>query len=215
MGANQDVLDIGCGEGFLAAELARAGNRIAGIDNRPEPTEAFRFEQYFEADLDSGIAPAVRQLGEKRFDKILLLDVLEHLKHPEQILQQCHALLKREGVLVVSLPNIANLVIRLMLLFGHFDYAERGILDKTHLRFFTRKTARRLLEANGYSIREEKRTVIPMELIVGWSPNNIILKMLNGALACATWLMPGLFSYQVMFVAQSVQPAAPRNQQPA
>jgi 2-polyprenyl-3-methyl-5-hydroxy-6-metoxy-1,4-benzoquinol methylase len=203
VGSNQEVLDIGAGEGFFAAELAVNGNRITGIDNRPNPAEESPFEQYFSADLEQGIGPMIRQLGAKRFDRVLLLDVLEHLLHPEQILRQSHDVLKRDGLLIVSLPNIANIHIRLMLLFGRFNYTERGILDKTHLRFFTRKTARQLLESNGFSIVEEKETIIPLELVFGWSPENIVMRALNRLMAAATWLMPGLFGYQVMFVARS------------
>ena len=139
----------------------------------------------------------------KLFDRVLLLDVLEHLRNPEQILRQSHEVLKPDGLLIVSLPNIANIHVRLMLLFGRFDYAERGIMDKTHLRFFTRKTARRMLESNGYSIVEERETVIPVELVLGWSPKNILLRALNRVLAMATWMMPGLFGYQLMYVARS------------
>jgi 2-polyprenyl-3-methyl-5-hydroxy-6-metoxy-1,4-benzoquinol methylase len=207
VGTNQDVMDIGAGEGFFAAELVKSGNRISGIDNRLRPREASVFEQYFTADLEEGIAPVVLELGGKHFDRVLLLDVLEHLRHPEQILEQCHAILKREGLLIVSLPNIANIAVRLMLLFGRFEYSARGLLDKTHLRFFTRKTARNLMEENGYRILEEKQTVIPLELTLGWSPDNPIMKALNRVLAFVTWIMPGLFGYQVMFVAQSAQRA--------
>jgi 2-polyprenyl-3-methyl-5-hydroxy-6-metoxy-1,4-benzoquinol methylase len=204
-GSNRDVLDIGCGEGFFAAELAKSGNRVTGIDNRTVPVEAQAFERYFQADLEQGITPAVEQLSGQRFDRVLLLDVLEHLSQPEKILQQCHDVLKREGQLVVSLPNVANIAVRLMLLLGHFDYQERGLLDKTHLRFFTRKTARRLLENNGYAIVEERQTVIPIELLLGWSPMNPVLRILNRLLALATWTMPGLFGYQVVFTARSLR----------
>jgi hypothetical protein len=103
----------------------------------------------------------------------------------------------------VSIPNVANIVVRLMLLFGQFNYQQRGLLDRTHLRFFTRKTARRLLEDNGYSIEAERETVIPIELVLGWSEKNLVLRLLNRTLAMATRLMPGLFGYQIMFVARS------------
>ena len=203
-GSRHDVLDIGCGEGFFAAELVKDGNRVTGIDDRAAPANPV-FERYFTADLDGGIAPVLEQLDSQRFERILLLDVLEHLKNPGQILKQCHGALKREGFLVVSLPNVANITTRLMLLFGRFSYQERGILDKTHLRFFTRKSARRLLEDNGYSITEERETVVPAELVLGLSPDNLVMRLLNGMLAAVTWLMPGLFGYQIMFVARSTR----------
>jgi len=170
------------------------------------PLESSRFKEYFTADLEDGIEPVVRQLDNRRFDRVLLLDVLEHLRNPERILEQCHQTMKREGLLIVSLPNIANIAVRLMLLFGRFEYAERGLLDKTHLRFFTRKTGRRMLERAGYIILEEKETVIPVELVVGWSPSNIVMKALNRMLALATWMLPGLFGYQLMYVAQQRPP---------
>jgi len=203
VGTNQDVLDIGCGEGFFASELAKAGNRVTGIDNLLTPSETSAFEEYCSADLDAGIAPAIQRFKGKRFSRVLLLDVLEHLYHPERVLEQCHSVVSPDGLLIVSLPNVANVAARLMLLFGRFDYSQRGILDRTHLRFFTRNTARRLMETSGYSILEEKHTVIPIELVLSLSPGNIVLKMLNRILALATWMMPGLFAYQVMFVARS------------
>ena len=202
-GSNHDVLDIGCGEGFFAAELAKSGNRITGIDHRSVPDQDSAFERYFPADLEQGIEHVIDQLAGKRFDRVLLLDVLEHLSYPEQILRQCHRALKPEGRLVVSLPNVANFTLRLSLLFGRFNYAERGIMDRTHVRFFTRKTARRLLEDNGYEIQEQRVTVVPIELVWGMSPDHILLRILNGMLAMVTRLLPGLFGYQIMFLAKS------------
>jgi 2-polyprenyl-3-methyl-5-hydroxy-6-metoxy-1,4-benzoquinol methylase len=206
VGTNQTVLDLGCGEGFFASELVKDGNKVTGIDNRVLPAENLVFEQYFAADLDQGMGAAIEELRGTRFNRVLLLDVLEHLRRPQEIVKECHAVLKRDGFLIVSVPNVANIAIRLMLLFGRFNYTERGILDKTHVRFFTRKTARRLLEENGYSIVEEKLTVIPLELILSWSPDNFLLRILNRVLAFTTWMMPGLFGYQIMFRARKTAP---------
>jgi 2-polyprenyl-3-methyl-5-hydroxy-6-metoxy-1,4-benzoquinol methylase len=206
VGTNQTVLDIGCGEGFFASELIKDGNKITGIDNRALPAENLVFEQYCAADLDQGMAPAIAELGDRRFDRVLLLDVLEHLRQPQRIVEQCQLVLKPEGFLIVSVPNVANIAVRVMLLFGRFNYTERGILDKTHVRFFTRKTARRLLQENGYSVLEEKLTVIPLELIFSLSPRNFLMRILNRVLAFVTWLMPGLFGYQIMFRARKTAP---------
>ena len=82
----------------------------------------------------------------------------EHLTACDRLLRECRPALKTNGMLIVSVPNIANISVRLLLLLGKFDYTERGILDKTHVRFFTRKTARAFLEQNGYSITEERCT---------------------------------------------------------
>src|SRR5262249_19008899 len=101
------------------------------------------------------------------------------------------------------LPNVANISVRLMLLFGRFDYRERGIMDKTHLRFFTRKTARAMLEQQGYTLLEERMTVIPIELVLGLSPKNPLVVILNRLLALPVALFPKLFGYQIVFRARA------------
>ena len=131
------------------------------------------------------------------------MDVMEHLRVPEKLLRDCRALLKPNGHLIVSLPNVANITVRLMLLFGRFNYTERGILDKTHLRFFTRKTARRLLTENGYDIVEEKMTIMPLELVLGLHPEHFLMRIIQRLAILCTAIAPGLLGYQSFFIAQS------------
>lgn len=202
VGNNREVLDIGCGGGDFAAELKKNGNRVTGVDLLPEALNRDAFAQYFSADLDRGIGSVIASLSGKRFERVLLLDILEHLRAPESILKDCRALLDRNSQLIVSVPNIANITVRLMLLFGQFNYTERGILDRTHVRFFTRKTARRLLEQNGYQIVEVRATVMPLELVLGLSPDSLPMKVITGVLAGVTKLLPGLFGYQTVLVAR-------------
>ena len=202
VGNHQEVLDIGCGKGFFAAELKRNGNRVVGVDSIPQASEHEVLEQYFSADLNADPGRILQQLNGRRFGRVLLLDVLEHLLHAEGLLAAARAALQDNGCLVVSLPNVANITARWMLLTGRFDYADRGIMDRTHVRFFTRKTARRLLEENGYEILEEKLTVMPVELILGLSPTNFLMRAINGFLAALTAWLPGLFGYQIMFLAR-------------
>ncbi len=202
VGSNQEVLDIGCGEGILASEIKLNGNRVTGIDLLPRVEHQGVLEQYFSADLEQGIRPVIQVLGGKRFDRVLLLDILEHLRRPEALLAECQDVLGSDGQLIVSLPNIANITVRSMLLFGRFNYTERGLLDRTHLRFFTRKTARRLLEENGYRILREEATVMPIELVLNLSPENLLLRFCNRLLALFTKLLPGLLGYQIVLVAR-------------
>src|ERR1051325_10992413 len=182
VGANREVLDIGCGEGLLAAELKHSGNRITGVDELPRAARESVLEQYYSANLDDGIGPVLHALHGKRFDCILLLDVLEHLRRPEKLLSECHQAVKPDGRVIISLPNIANITVRLMLLFGRFAYRAQGILDKTHLRFFTRKTARAFIEAQGFKIVGQKTTVMPLELVLGLSNENWIMQAINRTL---------------------------------
>jgi len=196
-GSGNAVLDVGCGKGFLAAELARNGNRVTGIDTLAPEDVLPSVERYFQADLEEGIGKT------GTFDRVLLLDVVEHLKDPGRLLTDCKNALKSNGLLVVSLPNVANITVRLKLLFGKFDYQERGIMDKTHLRWFTRGTARRLLEDQGYQIVEERMTNMPVDLALGISPTSLLAKTIHRVLRVLTVLMPGLMGYQIMLVARA------------
>lgn len=206
-GRDRNVLDLGCGHGFLAAELKKDGNRVTGVDALPETQQNCVLDRYFTADLDHGIDDVIAKLHGKVFDRVLLMDVLEHLKHPERLLLQCQDVVKPDGALLISVPNIANITVRLLLLLGKFNYTERGILDRTHLKFFTRKTARRILEETGYSIVEEQTTVMPLELVLGLKPGNMFMTILNRTLRSLTNLFPGLFGYQIMFLAKPAKPS--------
>ena len=208
VGRNQEVLDLGCGEGFLAAELVKDGNRVSGVDALPQTAHISALTEYYSADLDQGLDRVIQELSGRRFDRVLLLDILEHLRNSERILKQCHELVRQNGLVVVSVPNVANIYVRLMLLMGRFTYSERGILDNTHVRFFTRKTARRMLESAGYQIVGERMTVVPIELALGLSPEGPLFKTLNRLLGVVTRLLPTLFGYQIMLIAQR-----PRNQE--
>jgi glycosyltransferase involved in cell wall biosynthesis len=202
VGSNQEVLDIGCGEGTFAAELAKNGNRTVGVDAVPVSSVSSALEEYVRLDLESGLEPLLQSLGSRRFDYVLMLDILEHLRYPERILTQAADALRDNGRIIVSLPNVANIAVRLMLLFGRFNYTERGILDRTHLRFYTHKTARQMLEQAGYEIVRKENTVVPIELVLGLAPEGILMRALNGILAGLTQLMPSLFGYQIIFVAR-------------
>jgi 2-polyprenyl-3-methyl-5-hydroxy-6-metoxy-1,4-benzoquinol methylase len=203
VGTNHTVLDVGCGEGFFAAQLTMNGNRVTGIDVLPQAARSDVLEAYHSADLEKGIRPVIERLNGERFDRVLLLDVLEHLSQPERLLLDCKDLLASNGNLIVSIPNIANITVRLALLFGRFNYADRGILDRTHLRFFTRKTARQLLTDAGYDILEERVTVMPVELVLGLASKNPVMRALNALLRVLTRILPGMLGYQVMLRARA------------
>jgi 2-polyprenyl-3-methyl-5-hydroxy-6-metoxy-1,4-benzoquinol methylase len=202
VGSGQDVLDIGCGEGYFAAELAGRQNRVVGVDALPSAANQSVLEQYIPLDLNAPLCSLTRALAGRTFDRVLLLDVLEHLTQPERILAEALAAVNARGSLVISVPNVANITVRLALLFGRFTYTDRGILDRTHVRFFTRKTARRFLKEHGCEIVEERATVMPLELVLGLSPANPLMRAINLVLAAATGILPGLLGYQWMFVAR-------------
>jgi 2-polyprenyl-3-methyl-5-hydroxy-6-metoxy-1,4-benzoquinol methylase len=200
-GSGHRVLDIGCGEGFFAAELSRNSNSVCGVDALPDAARNDVLNQYVSMDLNAprGLIAA---FGGVRFDRVLLLDVLEHLTHPERLLGEALEGTAPDGLMIVSVPNVANITVRLSLLLGRFNYTERGILDRTHVRFFTRSTAKRFLEENGCEILETKATVMPVELVLGLSPENPLMRVITTVLGWATAVFPRLLGYQFVFLAR-------------
>ncbi len=107
------------------------------------------YNEVIRIDLDKTIE-SLFKIDEK-FDCIVFGDILEHLVRPEFLLRNAGGLLKNDGFIIASIPNIANWMIRMKLLFGNFN-CDGGILNPQHLRFYTYKTAKKLLEDNGYRI---------------------------------------------------------------
>lgn len=208
VGVHQRVLDVGCGQGFFAARIATADNDVTGIDILDKPACSHSLAEYHQLNLDHGLSQLEEVLKAHGYDRILLQDILEHLNNPGQLLEDCRPLLSDNGRLLVSVPNIANITVRLSLLLGYFEYTERGILDKTHVRFFTRSSITRLLENSGYQVVETKMTVIPIELVCGLPASHPLMRFCISLLAWATWLMPTLLGYQTILIAKPKQAAS-------
>jgi len=184
VGTVEDILSVGCGRGALSEEFVQKGNRVVDVDVPP-----------------AGLAGVMEQLHPRKFDRILLLEAIEHVTDPEGLVRDCLSLLRPGGQVVLSVPNAANITVRLLLLFGRFDYKPRGILDRRHLRFFTRKTIRKLMEGQGYAIIRHRMTVIPLEVLIGLAPKNPLIRLMHATLILLTRLMPGLFGYESFLVA--------------
>lgn len=210
VGTNQEILDVGCGEGFVADALRRDGNVVYGIDKIASPERREAFAGYACADLNAGLANAARALGASAFDKMLMLDVLQQVPDPEALLRESGTLLKPNGQIVISLPNVANITVRTGLALGKFEYSDRGILDQRHVRFFTRRTARRMLERCGFQIVKECAATMPLEFVLGLEPRSIIMRILTALLATATAVAPNLLGYQWVFVARPERKSSAR-----
>jgi 2-polyprenyl-3-methyl-5-hydroxy-6-metoxy-1,4-benzoquinol methylase len=162
VGENKRVVDFGCATGYFAQLLTSKGCQVTGVEMNSKAAQVA--EQYCEqvivADLD--FVSIAELLPAKTFDVAVFGDVLEHLRNPWKVLELTRQILKPEGYVVASIPNIAHGAIRLALLKGQFEYTEVGILDDTHLRFFTRKTVEKLFEETGYFIEVVKPTKLPI-----------------------------------------------------
>jgi 2-polyprenyl-3-methyl-5-hydroxy-6-metoxy-1,4-benzoquinol methylase len=150
------ILDIGCSVGALAEKIKSINNEavIYGIDRSKKAGKIApeRLDKFFCLDLDSQAFPKF----DIKFDLIILGDVLEHLKRPDIILTTLSDYLSENGSIIISLPNIAYWRKRLELLSGRFNYTKTGVLDRTHLRFFTYDTATAMINKSGYNILEER-----------------------------------------------------------
>lgn len=146
VGTDQRVLELGPAAGHMTRVLRERGCTVVGVEVDPEMAElAAEFaERVIVGDLDKLDLDA--ELGSERFDVIVAADVLEHLADPLTALRRLRAFLAPEGYFVISLPNIAHGSVRIALLQGHFDYQNVGLLDTTHLRFFTRESIGKLLD---------------------------------------------------------------------
>lgn len=151
---NQMILDIGCATGKLLWSLKKNKNcQVFGIEFNKEMAEEAkkRCQNVMCVDIES----CENLYFEKDlFDIIIFADVLEHLKRPDIVLKNIIPYLKKNGCLLISIPNAAFFTVRFNLLFGNFKYTEYGVLDKSHLRFFTLKTARKLIEESGFKITQ-------------------------------------------------------------
>lgn len=151
------VLDVGCGAGALARVLCRTCSiELMGVE--PEAARAERARSYGLNVRTGYLTPLLlREIG--LFDFVLLADVLEHLSEPQSLLILAREALRKNGSLIVSVPNVAHWSVRLCLARGVFDYAESGIMDATHLRWFTKIGACKLLQSSGLSVVEYRGAV--------------------------------------------------------
>jgi len=166
-GRGRRLLDVGAADGMLSRQLTQRGWRVTAIEGDPALAQAGarHCERMIPVNLDREIP-----VGEGPFDVIVYGDVLEHLVDPLRVLVELDRCLVPGGFVIISVPNIAHLWIRLLLLVGRFDYLDRGILDHSHLRFFTERSLRAMLADAGLTIGRFTATPAPLYQIlpVSW-----------------------------------------------
>jgi len=198
------ILDVGCASGYLGKILGERGHHVTGIESDAAAAEeaGAYYDLLHVDDIEMFSFPYCRE-----FDYILFADVLEHLRDPAAVLRRSLPALTDSGKVVVSVPNIANWIIRLNLLFGNFDYTDRGILDKTHLHFFTLRTLRRMMNEASCRVLDVTPTPLPIQLALPLMAQKAFapLHALHYALTR---------SWKTMFAYQFVVTAAPSGQIP-
>ena len=200
------ILDLGAADGYLGAILSQQGHRVVGIESDVQLAAKARphYKNIYVADLEKF---DFSQCGQ--FDYVLLADVLEHLRDPVSLLRRVEQCLGDGGEIILSLPNVAHLFVRLSLLFGRFEYQDRGILDRTHLRFFTLATLKRMVDEASFRILELRPTPAPVQLVFPWV-DGALFAPLHELHFCAVKLCKTTLAYQFVVRAAPKQSRSPR-----
>jgi SAM-dependent methyltransferase len=191
------ILDAGTAGGYLGKILRDRGHSVAGIENDPATAERAKvyYDSFQIADLQAYEFPYRRE-----FDYILFADVLEHLRDPADVLRKCLPALRESGKIIISVPNVANVFVRLSLLLGRFDYMDRGILDRTHLRFFTRRSLLTMLSEVPCRPLRVVATPVPLQIV--WPlTDKRFFSPLHGALNMVTRFWKAGLAYQFVIEA--------------
>jgi 2-polyprenyl-3-methyl-5-hydroxy-6-metoxy-1,4-benzoquinol methylase len=195
------ILDIGCGSGSISNVIKNARTtEIIGVEpNTQRAMAAEKSGLFVVNDIYS------EEIGREHgpFDVVLFADVLEHLVDPASMLEQVKPALAENGRVIASVPNVAHWTIRLALLFGRFDYQASGLMDATHLRWFTRDGITKLFDAAGYEIDKLDESAGSWMSGYRWTPVRLLpfgwrSKVVYGLCQIA----PGFFGYQHIVTAR-------------
>jgi SAM-dependent methyltransferase len=192
-GSPKTVLDVGGSSGYLGRELARRGAEVVVIDYDADAVAAARRDG-----VDAHVVDITRQDPPGKpgdYDCVLCGDVLEHLADPAAALRRLRPFVAPSGRLVASVPNGANWSLRLSLMAGRWNYSDRGLLDRTHLRNFTRRSFLDTIRAGGFEVVETDVTC-PIPVLRGGR--------LSAAAHAMAKALPGLLAYQHLVMARPV-----------
>jgi glycosyltransferase involved in cell wall biosynthesis len=195
------ILDVGCAAGWTS-EILAGRHTVVGVDQFAHPGVTDRMSEFIKADLGKGLPNKVGT----GYDVVVAADVLEHLATPEHLLAQFKDVLNPDGFMLVSVPNVGHWYPRLRSLIGTFEYDQRGILDSTHLRFYNRRSFRRLLRIGGYHLKVETPLGFPAEALgPGMSDDPpFVVRLIQTFEKVGLKIYPTLFAYQ--FLCELVPP---------
>lgn len=200
-GSGARVLDVGCGDGYLGSILSERGYSVTGVERTGGFTERFPASvSLIEADLEGGLGPVTGT-----YDAVICADVLEHLRGPEELLREIARIMAPGGRLVLSLPNSGNFYFRMNVLLGRFPHEDRGLFDRTHLRFYTLDGWKELVESCGYTIRLIQPTIIPLRFAIPKWAESAIVRAGEEIYHLGARAWPSLFAYQFVVIAEPCQ----------
>jgi glycosyltransferase involved in cell wall biosynthesis len=205
------VLDLGCADGLVAERLRAQGHTVVGVDIDATDAVKERVDRFVAADLDRGMPP---DLADEAFDVVIAADVFEHLRDPQHLLDEIHAVLADDAIVLVTVPNFAHWYPRARVAIGRFDYDRRGILDRGHVRFFTRRSFIRLARESGYDVVDSRALGIPFEVVdrganrqgASRSGGGVGRRLAASIDRAGRAVWPTLFAYQWLFVMRARRP---------
>jgi 2-polyprenyl-3-methyl-5-hydroxy-6-metoxy-1,4-benzoquinol methylase len=193
--AGASVIDIGSGPGGLARELANKGCKVAVVDQFPTTTDNDNIK-VLSQDLDQPL-----QFDVGPYQYILLLDVIEHLRDPDLFLERLRKQFTHEPkTIILTTPNVAFLVQRLMLLAGQFNYGKQGILDRTHTRLYSFRSVEMLLKNAGFRVKKIRGIPAPFPKALG---DNAVAHAALASNSALIGTAKSVFSYQIYVEAES------------
>ena len=195
------VLDVGCSDGQFGALVRQQGHRVDGVDLVKHEGVSQRLDHFIEADVSEGLPYDIQS-----YDVVIAGDILEHVVDPETLLKNLRDHLDPGGEIMVSVPNFAHWYPRGKVAFGRFDYDQRGPLDHTHVRFFTRRTFERLINDCGLVIVERDVVGSPVD-VLDRGGETFVSKAARGVArvdraATAAW--PTMFGYQFLYRLEAI-----------
>jgi 2-polyprenyl-3-methyl-5-hydroxy-6-metoxy-1,4-benzoquinol methylase len=195
------VLDIGCHTGVLLSRIRQAtddSNSFYGADLDDNLEKEFGFIDFIKCDLNEKELDKV--FKNNSFDVVILADILEHLVDPWESLLNVKKILNPDAKIVVSLPNSGHWFFRLKVLFGQIDYKSNGLFDRTHLRFFTKKTAKELILNGGFAVKKLNYSSLPWENLL---KSRFLTRSLSVVERALILVRPQFFAYQFIFIITS------------
>lgn len=202
-GQGRRVLDLGCGPGHVARQVAARGYDVVGVEQAGAAGDDFPASvRLVEADLDAGMPPLPG-----RFDFVVCADILEHLRRPERLLNQIRAVLNPDGRLLASLPNSGNIHFRFTVLSGRFPQEDKGLFDRTHVRFYTRRGWLELLAVAGFEVQSISSTGIPVGLRFPRWADTMAIRALEAVFHRLAAFWPSLWAYQFIVIAKPARNA--------
>jgi glycosyltransferase involved in cell wall biosynthesis len=192
------VLDLACGDGALGARLRAFGHQVVGVDAVEHDGVVERLDKFVRADLDAGI-PA--EVGEG-FDIVIARGAFERVREPDALFREIRGRVQPHGTAIVTVSNFGHWYPRVRVVAGRFDYDRSGILDRSHLRFFTRHSFERLAEDAGFAVRRRDATGVPFErpgandAVPARGKGARALRVLD-RLGADTW--PSMFGFELVY----------------